>query len=202
MLPCCITVECHTMKMYQPPQTPANMFSLTGIRMSLDQVKKYIYPCLTAFILTDHWLKHPNIVTSHIAFECQKWRCSNYHKTFAKIPTLTGVGVSLVHIKHTYPCLTAFIMTEHWLKQPKLLPSHIVVECQNWRCSNHLKTPAYKPSLTNVGMSLVQIKHNLSMFNIFYYDWTLAEAAKNAAQPHCCWVPKMKVLQPPQNSCK
>ena len=42
----------------------------------------------------------------------------------------------------------------------------------------------------------------LSMFNSFYYDWTLAEAAKNAAQqPRCCWVPKMKMLQPPQNSC-
>jgi len=29
----------------------------------------------------------------------------------------------------------------------------------------------------------------LSMFTSFYYDWTLAEAAKNAALPHCCWVP-------------
>jgi len=42
----------------------------------------------------------------------------------------------------------------------------------------------------------------LSMFNSFYYDWTLTEAAKNAAQAHCCLVTKMKVLQPPQNSCK
>ena len=42
----------------------------------------------------------------------------------------------------------------------------------------------------------------LSMFNIFYYDWTLAETAKNAVLPHCCWVPKMKVLQLPQNFCK
>jgi len=40
------------------------------------------------------------------------------------------------------------------------------------------------------------------MFKSFYYDWTMAEAAKNAAQPHCCWVPKMKVHQPLQNSCK
>ena len=40
------------------------------------------------------------------------------------------------------------------------------------------------------------------MFNSSYYDWTQAEAAKNSALPHCCWVPKMKVLQPPQNTCK
>jgi len=39
------------------------------------------------------------------------------------------------------------------------------------------------------------------MFSSFYYDWTLAEAAKKAVLPHCCWVPKMKALQPPQQSC-
>jgi len=46
------------------------------------------------------------------------------------MPSLTGVEMSLDQIKHTYPCLTALIMTELWLKQPKMLLSHIVVECQ------------------------------------------------------------------------
>jgi len=40
------------------------------------------------------------------------------------------------------------------------------------------------------------------MFNSFYYDWTLTEVAKTAAQSNCCLVTKMKVLQPPQNHCK
>ena len=52
-------------------------------------------------------------------------------------------------------------------------------------------------------MHLVQIRHSYpGMFNCFYYDWPLAEAAKTAAQLHCWWVPKMKVLQPLQNSHK
>jgi len=29
----------------------------------------------------------------------------------------------------------------------------------------------------------------LSIFTSFYCDWTLVEAAKNAALPHCCGVP-------------
>jgi len=107
-----------------------------------------------------HWLKQPKMLPSHIiVVECQKWRFTNYNSTPANNPSLTSVRMSPVLIKHTYPCLTYFIMTEHWLKQLKMLPSHIVVECQKWRCSNHLKTPAHKPSLTGVGMSLVQIKH-------------------------------------------
>ena len=63
----------------------------------------------------------------HIAAE---WRCISQHSTPAIKPSLTGVGMSLDQVKYTYACLTAFIMTEHWLKQPKMLHSHIVVECQ------------------------------------------------------------------------
>ena len=44
----------------------------------------------------------------------------------------------------------AFTMTEHWLKQPKMLPSHIVVECQIMKMHHHCKTPENKPSLTGV----------------------------------------------------
>ena len=66
MLPCCITVECHTMKMNQPPQNFCRyMPSVTGIGMSLDQVQ-YNYPCLTAFTMTEHWLKQPKMLTSHL----------------------------------------------------------------------------------------------------------------------------------------
>ena len=44
--------------------------------------------------------------------------------------SLTGVGMSLDQVKYTYPCLPAFIMTQQWLKQPKMLPCLSVVECQ------------------------------------------------------------------------
>ena len=47
-------------------------------------------------------------------------------QTPAETKSLAGVGMSLVQIKHPYPCLIAYIMTEHWLMQPKMLPSHIV----------------------------------------------------------------------------
>jgi len=40
-------------------------------------------------------------------------------------PSLTGVGMSLDEVKYDYPCLTAFIMTEHWLKKPKMLPASL-----------------------------------------------------------------------------
>ena len=80
---------------------------------------KHTYPCLTAFIMTDFGLTWPKMLLSLIG--------SYHHKTLANQPALIGAGMSLVQIKHTYPCLTAFIMTELWPKQPKMLPSHIVV---------------------------------------------------------------------------
>ena len=78
--------------------------------MSLVQVK-YTYTCLIAFVMTEHWLKQPKMLPRYIVVECQKLRCSNQHKTSATAPSLTGNEMSLVQIKHTYPCLTAFIMT-------------------------------------------------------------------------------------------
>jgi len=36
------------------------------------------------------------------------------------------------------------------------------------------------------------------MFSSINYISTLAEAAKNAAQPHCCGVPNIKMHQPLQ----
>ena len=107
--------------------------------------------------------------------ECRKWRFTSYHSTPANNSSLTGVGMSLVLMKHTYPCFTAFIMTEHWLKQPKMLPSsHVVVECQKWRCSNHHKTPAYKPSLTGVEMRT--ILHIFKKMNYYFFFGNLLES--------------------------
>jgi len=59
-------------------------------------------------------------------------------------------------------------MTEHWLKQPKLLPCLTVDECQTiGRCTNHHKSPTNKPSLTGVALSLVQIKYTYSCLQAF-----------------------------------
>jgi len=38
--------------------------------------------------------------------------------------------MGLDQTKYIYPCLPAFMVTEQWLKQPKMLPSHIAIECQ------------------------------------------------------------------------
>jgi len=64
-----------------------------------------------------------------LLLSAKKLRYINHHKTSANKPSLTGIRMSLDQIKYTYPCLHAFTMTEHWLKQPKILPSHVAVEC-------------------------------------------------------------------------
>jgi len=53
-------------------------------------------------------------------------------------------------------------MAEHWLKQPKMLPSsHVAGEChKQFRYIDHHKTLAYKPFLLGIGMSLDQIKYD------------------------------------------
>jgi len=97
--------------------------------MSLDQVKD-TYPCLTGFIMTEHRLVQPKCCLATLPLSAKLQRCINHHNASANKPSLTGVGMSLVQIKYTYPCLPAFTMTEHWLAQPKMLPCHIAVECQ------------------------------------------------------------------------
>jgi len=180
-----------------------NSFIMIELWLLISLVQmKHAYPCLTAFIMTEHWLlKKPKMLPSHIFVECQKWRCSNHHKMFANMSYLTGVGMSLVQIKHTYPCSIAFTMTQLWLKQPKILPSHIVIGCQKWRCSNHLKTPAYEPSLTGVGMSLVEMKHTYPCLTAFImtFGWSSQKYCPATLLVEC---QKMKVLQPWQNACK
>ena len=122
---------------------------------------KYTYPCLQAFTMTEHWLKQPKALPCLIVVECQTiGRFTNHHKTPANKTSLTGVGMNLVQIKYTYPCLQAFTMTEHWLKQPKALPYLIVVEHQTiGRCTNHHKTPTNKPPLTGVILNLLQVEY-------------------------------------------
>ena len=82
--------------------------------------------------MTEHWLKQPKMLPCHIAVECQKLRCINLHSTPAN-KSSTGVGMSVDQVKFTYPCLPAFIMSEHWLKQPKIQPYHIAVQCQTMK---------------------------------------------------------------------
>jgi len=114
-------------------KTPTKKASLTGIGKSLVQIK-CTDPCLTAFIIAEHWLKQPKMLPSHIVVECQSMKMYQPpQKSCQYKPSLTGVEMSLDQIKHTYLCLTAFIITEHWLKQPKILCSKIVVECQTMK---------------------------------------------------------------------
>ena len=103
-------------------KTPADKTSLTGVGMNLDQVKKY-FSMFTSFYY-DWTLAE---AAKNAAFPAtllsstKLWRCNNHHETPADKPSLTGVGMNLGPVKYAYPCLPAFIMTEHWLKQPKLL---------------------------------------------------------------------------------
>ena len=54
-----------------PSNSPANQPSLTGVGMSLDQVK-YIYPCLPALIMAEHWLKQAKMLPCYTAVEQQR----------------------------------------------------------------------------------------------------------------------------------
>ena len=81
--------------------------------------------------MTEHGLKQPKMLPCLIVLECQTiGRCNKHHKTSANKCPLTGGALSLIQIKCTHPCLHAFTMTEHRLKQPKMLPSHVIVDCQ------------------------------------------------------------------------
>jgi len=140
--------------------------------------------------MTEHWLKQPKVMPSHIVVVCQKWRGSNHHKTPAQRPSLAGVGMSLDQVKYTYPLLTAFIMTELWLKKAKNAAQPICVECQKMKVLQPPQNPSKSSFPDRCWNEFGSNKTYLSMFNSFCYDWSLAEATKHYAQPHCCWVPK------------
>ena len=92
------------MKVLEPPQN--------SFKKKIPGSYRKIFPCLKAFIMNDFGLmKQPKLLPSHIVLECQKWRCSNHHSTPTNKSSLSGLGMSLVQMKHTSPCLTAFIMT-------------------------------------------------------------------------------------------
>jgi len=57
----------------------------------------------------------------------------SHHETPANKPSLTGLRLYLDQVQFTYPCLPAFILTEHWLRQKIILPGNILVECQTMK---------------------------------------------------------------------
>jgi len=65
--------------------------------------------------------------------DAKKLRNINHHKMPENKPPLTGTGMSLDQVKYTNISLPAFTVTDDWLKQPKMLPSPTVVECQKMK---------------------------------------------------------------------
>ena len=125
-----------------------------------------------------------------IAVEHQKWRWLNHHKTPASNAFLTCVGMCLDQVNSTYSCLQLLSQLNIGWSSQKWCPAPLLLSTKNWRWLNHHKTSANNSFLTCVGMSLDQVNSTYPMFNSFYYNWSLAEAAKIDALPHCCWVPK------------
>jgi len=74
-----------------------------------------------------------------LLLSAKKLRYINHHKTPAKNLCLSGAGTSLDQVKCTNKNLPAIVITEHWLKQPKMLPSHMVVECQKMKMHQQLQ---------------------------------------------------------------
>jgi len=87
---------------------------------------------------------------------------------------------------------TSFVMTEHWLKQPQILPRHIAVKYQTVKMHQPPQYSCkYKPSLTDVGMSLDQVKYTCPCLPAFIIaEHVLKHQPKILPQTHCCQVPK------------
>jgi len=105
-----------------------------------------------------------------LLLSAKKLRYINHHKTSANKPFLTGVALSLAQIKYTYPCLHTFTMTEHWLKQPKVLPCHVVVEGQNVKIHQPSQNSCKYTFLDWCSSEFGSNKIYLSMPTYFYYD--------------------------------
>ena len=56
-----------------------------------------------------------------LVLSAKKLRYINHHKNLANKPPLTGAEMSLDQVRYTNKSLLAFTITEHWLKQPKVL---------------------------------------------------------------------------------
>ena len=110
----------------------ANEPSLSGVERSLVQIE-HTYPSLTAILLKNNGWSSQKCCPTTLLLSAKLWRCNNHLKTSVNMPFWTDTGMTLDQIKYSYPSLTAFIMTDHWLKQSKILPSHVVVECQNMK---------------------------------------------------------------------
>ena len=139
------------------------------------------------------------MLPSHIAVQCQTRKMQQPPQYS---PSLTGVALSLVQIKYTFWCLQAFTMTELWLKQPKILPCLTVDVCQTiGRCPNHHKCPTNKPSLTDVALSLVQIKytypclHDLLWLNIGWSSQKCCPAMLLLSAKNLQYITTTKLLQ-------
>jgi len=79
----------------------------------------------------------------------------NHHKTPANKPSLAVFcfGSSKIFLS----LLTSFLMTEHWLKQPKILPCYIAVKWQTMKMYQPTQNSCKASSLTSTGMSLDQV---------------------------------------------
>ena len=136
-------------------------------------------------------------------------RCINHHAQHScKMPSLTAgnlskynqlaINVQFLLLRQStgwssqQNCFIEFVVTEH----------HITIKCQTMIMHQPPQNSCKYVFPDWCANELGSNKTYLSVFNSFYYAWTLAKAAKNAALLHCCWVPKMKVLQPLQNSRK
>ena len=78
---------------------------------------------------------------------------------------------------------TTFIMTEHWLKQPKIQPCHITVERHTMKM--HQPT-ANMPFQTGTEIKLDQVKYTYQFLTAFIMIELWLKKAKNAAQANSC----------------
>jgi len=89
--------------------------------LSFCKLHQYCLYCMTKHW---HWLKKPKILPSHIAWSTIKLLQIN-------LPWLVK-DCTWIKYNLLYPCLPAFISTEHWLKWPKIYLAFLLLRAKHY----------------------------------------------------------------------
>jgi len=186
---CCHAIYCCQVPNYKDALTTTKLLK-NGFpdwcRDEFGPSKIYLSMFTSLYFDCKHWLKQQKMLSCLIVVECQKMKVPqppwNSWKNAFPDQYRNDFGSSKIYLSMSTSFYSDWTLAEaaknaallHYCPVPKHEDAPTTMK--------HKK----KPSLTNVGMSLDQVKYTYPCLPAFIYDWILAEAAKNAALPHYC----------------
>ena len=144
---------------------PANKLPLTGVGMSLGQVK---------------------IIINVYTWSYYDWTLAGAAKNYALphccwVPKNEDASTTMAPLQ-----INITSMTETGWSIQKYCPATMLWSAKQWRCINCLSTPAKNcPWLVQVGGWIMQ-KTLIHVYQVLLWLNALAGAAKNVPLPHCC----------------